>query len=405
MKTNAPYSKHSLTVLVSLLFSLLLACQIPFVIAQESFLNSDPLEGQAIFKAKGCQTCHAIRGQGGNVAKDLGWHEYYGSALDLAKDLWNHSPIMAETMEELHVPRPAFTVDEMGKVMTFLYYLRYLEKPGNVLNGKKLLSSKGCLSCHSVRGQGKMLAPRLDKLSYRISPLFMAEVMWNHGPAMEKKMREVHIKWPEFKGDEIVELTNYLRILRKDSPTNEIYLRPGNPTQGKILLSSKGCLKCHALHGKGGQDGPDFSTIDLNKSVTELAGMMWNHGEKMMRSIRKRKMLWPKFEPGEMGDLIAYLYYVDFLQSNGDPGKGEEIFTTKGCKGCHVPKEGQSIGPDLLTFKGINSPVQMAQIMWNHAPVMAKKMQELNLEWPKFTRREIENLYAFLSTKIIAHQH
>ena len=70
-----------------------------------------------------------------------------------------------------------------------------------------------------------------------------------------------------------------------------------------------------------------------------------------------------------------------------------------------MQKEGQSIGPDLLTFKRINSPVQMAQIMWNHAPDMAKKMQELNLEWPKFTRQEIENLYAFLSAKVIAKQH
>ncbi len=70
-----------------------------------------------------------------------------------------------------------------------------------------------------------------------------------------------------------------------------------------------------------------------------------------------------------------------------------------------MPKGGQSIGTDLLTFKGINSPVQVAQIMWNHAPDMAKKMQELNSEWPEFTRREIENLYAFLSTKVIAHQH
>src|SRR3990172_9145292 len=91
---------------------LLLAVQ---VTAQEDLFLLEPLAGKQFFKEKGCQNCHAIRGQGGNVAVDFGWNEYYGNAFDLAADLWNHSPIMREVMSEMNIQRPEFSEDEMEK--------------------------------------------------------------------------------------------------------------------------------------------------------------------------------------------------------------------------------------------------------------------------------------------------
>ena len=40
--------------------------------AQEYFGSMRALDGQAVFHSKGCQNCHAIRGQGGSIGKDLG---------------------------------------------------------------------------------------------------------------------------------------------------------------------------------------------------------------------------------------------------------------------------------------------------------------------------------------------
>lgn len=396
-KGNYLYFVHSLRMALTMV-SFNLIVFIAIANAQEHFLISDPSESQEIFKNKGCQQCHAIRGQGGDIGKDLGWHEYYGSALDLATDLWNHSPIMREVMEELKIERPVFTENEMTKLMLYLYYQRYLKKTGNVLKGKKLLSEKGCLICHSVRGQGGTVARRLDKLPEYVSPLFMARAMWNHGPEMEKKMKKLNIKWPKFEDEEIVDLTNYLRILRMKSPADEVYLQPGNPDAGKMLIESKGCLRCHSVDGKGGDIGPDVTQMELNKSVTEIAGLMWNHSLVMMSIMKRQNIEWPQFQGREMGDVIAYLYYASFLGQKGNLERGKKLFKSKGCFVCHTKQEGkEAMGPDLSELKFLKSPIQMAQIMWNHAPKMETSMKELDLEWPQFNKGEMQNLYEFLT--------
>jgi hypothetical protein len=40
----------------------------------------------------------------------------------------------------------------------------------------------------------------------------------------------------------------------------------------------------------------------------------------------------------------------------------------------------------------------MAQIMWNHAPVMEEKILEKVLNWPEFSGKEMTDLYAYLSS-------
>jgi len=365
--------------------------------AQESALVSDPLAGRDIFESKGCQRCHGIRGQGGNVAVDLGWNEYYGSALELAEDLWNHAPIMREVMREMDVPPPTFTTEEMEKLMLFLYNQRYLKKPGNVLKGKRLLTEKGCLKCHSAKGQGQRRAPRLDRLSDYVSPLFMAQAMWNHGPDMVSKMQELSIPWPEFSDEEIVDLTNYIRILRKDAHLNDTYVKAGNPQQGRRLMERKGCLNCHALDGQGGTIASDFSTLEFDKGVTEMAGLMWNHGAEMISAMKKTGVVWPRFTDDEMADLIAFLYYIDYNRTNGDQLRGWRVFQAKKCSGCHSEDAEASTGPRIAQLKQLTSPAQMAQIMWNHGPKMETAMEKQGVEWPTFDASEMADLYAFLT--------
>ncbi|MFQ5705986.1 MAG: hypothetical protein ACE5HO_00965 [bacterium] len=390
-----------LSVLVMTVF---LIGAITHALAQESFVRREPFQGQKIFKAKRCQRCHAIRGKGGNVARDLGWHEYYGTAFDLAADLWNHSPIMGEVMEELSIDRPLFSEKEMLELMSFLYYQRYLDKTGNVLKGKMLLSEKGCLKCHSVRGQGGKIAPRLDKLSVFVSPLFMVQAMWNHGPEMQKNMKRLNIRWPKFKGEEIVDLTNYLRILRMESSKDTVYLGPGNWASGKELFKTKGCLHCHAVGGEGGDIGTDVTQMDLDKSVTEIAGLMWNHSSSMMSIMERENIGWPKFQGNEMRDLISYLYFVKFTAGSGDVNEGVKIFKSKGCIHCHARSQGREpVGPELSELEPLHSPIQMAQIMWNHAPGMERKMQELDIAWPQVKKGEMQDLYEVLKhpTKLV----
>jgi len=101
----------------------------------------------------------------------------------------------------------------------------------------------------------------------------------------------------------------------------------------------------------------------------------------------------------EMADIIAYLYFLKFVDEPGDRVEGEKLFSSKGCITCHSVKgKGEEIGPDLATSRGVSSPIEMVQVMWNHAPIMEKKMREKRLPWPEFKGKDMPNLFAYLQS-------
>ncbi len=372
---------------------------ISFVLAGDEWvgLPENPLEGWSVFQQKGCVKCHAIHGHGGKFGPDLGEKQFYGSFLQLAGVMWNHSPQMSGRMREIRVSRPTFTQEEMGSLIGYLYYVRYLGEPGDPEEGETLFSQKGCIKCHSIGGKGGNIGPRLDAMKLYGSPLYMAQAMWNHGPEMDVKMKTLGIRRPRFEGREIVDLIAYIQRASDGTSTEKVYMFPGNPTDGEKLFTSKGCINCHAVRGKNGTTGPDLGKAELYRSVTEIAGIMWNHGPDMWLEMKRRGIARPNFDGEEMADIIAYLYFLKFVDEPGDPAQGEKIFSEKGCITCHsVNGKGGEIGPDLATSRGLSSSIEMTQVMWNHAPIMEKKMKDSRLPWPEFEGNDMPNLFAYL---------
>jgi cytochrome c551/c552 len=360
-------------------------------------MPDNPLKGRYIFEQKGCIGCHSISGDGGETASDLGKKKFYGTFLELASIMWNHVPDMLRQMRELNLPFPEFSRTEMGELTSYLYYLRYLGEPGNLYRGKILVKEKGCLTCHSIGDNGKDLAPAFDKLSKYISPLYLAQALWNHGPEMETKLSEAGLSRPKFEKGEIVDLSAYIRAASKGTDREQIYMSPGNPQHGKQVYKDKGCFDCHAINGKGSDSGPDLSSLEWGYSITEIAGLMWNHGSVMGELMKERNLTWPKFNGQEMADLIAFLYFLKFADKPGDPDTGEKLFAQKGCGNCHG-KNTDNV-PDLSTSEALSSTIDIAQIMWNHAPVMEERILEKDMHWPQFTGTELSHLYAYLITK------
>ncbi|MFQ5705983.1 MAG: c-type cytochrome [bacterium] len=366
---------------------------------QELTLPKNPLRGRFVFEQKGCISCHAIKGEGGDIGPDLGQKKYYGSFLQLAGIMWNHAPEMLRRMRELELPYPEFSRTEMVELIAYLYYLRYLGEPGDLYRGKFLVEEKGCLACHSIGGKGGKEAPAFDRLAKYISPLYMAQALWNHGPEMEKKIHKLGLKRPKFEKGEIVDLSAYIREASKGSEMEQVYMSPGNPQHGKVVFKEKGCLNCHAMNGVGQEVGPNLGDLELNYSVTEIAGLMWNHGSEMAEFMQEQKMRWPKFTGKEMADLIAYLYFQKFTDKPGDPRAGLNVFANKGCINCHgAGAKGGKYAPALTKSKAPFSTIDMAQIIWNHAPVMEERITEKVMSWPQFTGKEMRDLYAYLST-------
>ncbi|GEM_PF-132854 len=360
-------------------------------------LPTDPLEGRLPFEEKYCIKCHAIGGAGGEIGPDLSKVRFKGSFLDLSAVLWNHIPDMVVEYKNLILPWPDFTDGDVYSLISYIYYLRYLGEPGSVANGKRLIHSKGCVYCHSVGGkEGGDVGPGLDKLKRYVSPIYMVQSIWNHGPMMLERMNQMGIEIPTFSGREIADMSAYIRAVSRYDEQEKVYLSPGNPNKGEKIFEKKGCLSCHSVGKRGGSIGPDLDEIDLNQSVTEIAGMMWNHGEKMWQEMRSIEIEWTTFSGKEMADLIAYLYFINFQDPAGNAGRGRDVFFNR-CISCHSVKgEGGTIGSDLYGASYLESSLSILRAMINKADKMSETALDMGTNWPAMSGKEMRDLFAYI---------
>ncbi len=354
-------------------------------------LPENPLKGRYVFEQKGCANCH----DGSKIGPDLINHEYYGTSLELASVMWNHLPKMLQKFRDIDQPFPKFTEMEFSDLLAYIYYLRYLGKPGDPNTGNILFEEKGCIKCHSVANKGGSFGPQLDSLEKYISPLYLAQALWNHGPQMDNKMSKIGLQRPRFEKGEIADLQAFIRSASHAAKKTRVYQSPGNPQKGKQVYQAKSCSECHAINGVGNDLGPDLGEKTWDYSVYDIAGILWNHSSEMSSTMAKNNITRPKFKGAEMADLIAYLYFLGFTDKPGDPIIGKRTFQDRGCINCHTIKPDGKVSR-INRKTGLGSSVTMAQIMWNHAPVMEKKAAEKVLAWPNLSGEDMINIYAFL---------
>jgi len=176
---------------------------------------------------------------------------------------------------------------------------------------------------------------------------------------------------------------------------------PHNPAAGAQLFEEKGCVRCHALGGEGRHVGPDLGRIHIIGTVLDVAGAFWNHAPVMREKMREMKIPAPVLSAGEMADLLAFLtayrYYLTEVGEPGNAARGEAVFASKSCIGCHGGRnDWDRPGPSLDRYRGQLSAIQMAETMWNHGREMAPVMRARGVTWPKFEGREMGDLLAFL---------
>jgi mono/diheme cytochrome c family protein len=365
-------------------------------------LPENPLQGRELLVSKGCLNCHPILGEGGTIGPDLGKRHFNMSLSRVASVMWNHAPFMLEEVERRGLTWPTFSEEEMANLIAFLYYMDYylgsLQETGDTQRGRQLFVDKGCKTCHTLGGEGGgNIGPSLDRVRRYMSPIFMAQALWNHGPEMADRMQQLGLAIPTFEGNEMVDLIVYIRTAGQGEVQKRMYLPPGNPRQGGKLFVSKGCTTCHALGGVGGGIGPDLVQEQFRQSLTRIAGIMWNHGPKMWHRMAEMGLKPPKLTVTEMADLVAYLYFLGYIDEPGNPVTGQRLFAAKQCVTCHAIKgEGGSMGPDLGESSAVLSALGAATAMWNHAPRMQQFMQEQDIPWPRLSGTEMIDLIAYL---------
>jgi len=321
--------------------------------------------------------------------------------MQLAGSLWNHTPPMIEKMGERHIAWPSLSPDEMGKLAAYLFYLNFLDEPGDVERGRQLFEQRSCAHCHQLAGRGGTLGPRLDEIKTYVTSLFMAQALWNHGPEMTAKMAGLNLTRPRLEGDEVADIVAFIRSPERATPAPELlFSQAGNARAGKMLFSEKGCIKCHAIAGTGGVVGPDLGRPRPRRHVAAMAGALWNHGPGMWAKMRELGVPFPQLTDREISDLLSYLYFVQYMGARGDAAKGSQLFRDKSCSHCHgIGGEGPAVGPDLARSEAVRSPLRWASAMWNHAPAMREKARETQLPWPRFEGDEMRDVVEFLRSR------
>jgi mono/diheme cytochrome c family protein len=106
------------------------------------------------------------------------------------------------------------------------------------------------------------------------------------------------VPFPRFSGSELSDLIAHLYF-------RSFLGQQGDRARGASVFKAKGCAECHSP----GQTGaPDLAAVLKQADRAGIASAMWNHAPQMRRLMAERApFVWPRFEPGQMRDLVAYL--------------------------------------------------------------------------------------------------
>jgi cytochrome c2 len=172
-----------------------------------------------------------------------------------------------------------------------------------------------------------------------------------------------------------------------------------DPLGGSQVFGSKGCVKCHSINGLGGAIGPDLGRIARRRSFYDLAATMWNHLPTMSQQMKALGIERSAMNEREAGDLIAFLFTLDYFDAPGDVEVGKRLFVDKKCVVCHqVGVHGGVMGPSLDHLGQYGSPILVAAAMWNHGPGMETLMQARGVKRPTFSGSELTDLISYLES-------
>lgn len=174
-------------------------------------LPASPKRGWKLFQSKSCIVCHAVNGKGGRIGPELGPKRPLPiTIVQFAALMWNHSPEMWKAQTLQNVARPTFDGQQIADLVAFLSSLRYFEPAGSAQVGETLFTERDCGRCHGPNAQGTRLGPALRARGKNYSSIALATTLWNHGPNMYRRTRELKVPWPALAENEIGDLVSFL---------------------------------------------------------------------------------------------------------------------------------------------------------------------------------------------------
>jgi cytochrome c2 len=179
--------------------------------AADAQTAADPARGQELFAAKQCVRCHRPWPEA-SLGPSLETLRRPQGAYELAGRLWNHAPAMFTVLKLEGLEWPRIDAAEMAGVMAYLQADSARDRTPDPVKGQMILIAKGCLKCHTWKGEGARVGPELSERRGRFAPAATwAATMWTHTPRMALVAVERAIVYPRFTGEEMLHLIGFLR--------------------------------------------------------------------------------------------------------------------------------------------------------------------------------------------------
>jgi mono/diheme cytochrome c family protein len=257
----------------------------------------DTARGRELYTSRHCILCHRVGNVGGVIGPALDGLRNVASPIDLASDLWNHAPTMAEEMRTRGVERPVLSGRDIDDLLAFfgvgsgaLPVEGVYALGGNADEGHRLFRSKGCVRCHRAGGEGGTVGPNLTAVAPRAPTDFVA-AMWNMSGPMLAAMRSAKIEIPRLSGAEMADLVAFLGSLQYSAGS-------GSVARGQRVVAAGGCNACH------GKTAASLSRAPALGVRGAVIAALWNHIGRPPDSLRR--FLRP-LTAEQTADLMAYL--------------------------------------------------------------------------------------------------
>jgi len=350
--------------------------------AQISVIPGSAARGAEAFREKACLECHA-----GNVP-------HAATPTLLATALWNHSPKMWRSQQGGNFSRQTLDSFETADLFAYFFSLAYFKAPGNAMHGRTVFESAGCANCHDTVAnfRGRAAGPPISTWSEVSDPLAWAERMWNHSATVYADAANNARVWPSLSTTDMLDLLSYLRA--QSSPST---FQPGDPELGRITFE-RTCESCHSFGSRTAVPKIDLLKRPASDLLTGYVTAMWNHAP-MMRE--RAGSAFPILGPGDMSNLVAYLFAERYFEDEGDVQRGAKVFESKKCAVCHESRKERNGAPELAMATERYSAITMAAAVWRHGPRMLETMQQHDIAWPQFSAREMSDLIAFLNKRLV----
>ena len=184
---------------------------------------SSPQAGRAMFRTEACADCHsatfktsrvrppsiemaAVVGKPSGKAMRKRSRSDFNAITGFTAAMWNHVPKNLDQGSEAGTRKETFTNDEMGDLISYVYFTGGFEKQGKPARGRRLFLKKGCQSCH-----GDVAADdRLIEKDGRFSAARMVAAVWSHGPEMLEEMKTSGLEWPKLSGRQMADVIAFL---------------------------------------------------------------------------------------------------------------------------------------------------------------------------------------------------